>query len=246
MGIIWRVTIGVYGLGRFGAMWSQLLARSFDVVAYSRDEERPAPPGVARRSELEVARADALFLCVAISAMPEVCARLQPLLGASTLVMDTCSVKVLPARVMEEAFPAPRSVIATHPMFGPDSARQGLAGLPIVLCPVRSGEDELRSWTATFERLGLAVIVMSPEEHDRRAAYSQGITHLLGRVLADMQLGPSPISTLGYRRLLEIIEQTCNDSWQLFVDLQRLNPYTAEMRSRLRESIEKVMRRLEP
>ena len=86
---------------------------------------------------------------------------------------------------------------------------------------------------------------MSPDEHDRRAAYTQGVTHLVGRILADLGLESSPIATLGYRRLLEIVEQTCHDSWQLFLDLQRYNPYTAEMRHKLRGSIEGVMRRLE-
>jgi prephenate dehydrogenase len=240
------VTIGVYGLGRFGALWAELLSRRFTVLAYSRDASRGCPPGVRRASEAEVASCDAVFLCVAISAMREVCDRLRGRVGPRTVVLDTCSVKVHPARVMAESLPEPTALLATHPMFGPDSARGGIAGLPVVLCPVRSEPALLEEWRATFGSMGLEVLVMSPEEHDRRAAYTQGVTHFVGRVLAGMDLGSSPMSTVGYRKLLEIIEQTCNDSWQLFQDLQRFNPYTAEMRARLVDSIEGVLRKLEP
>jgi prephenate dehydrogenase len=86
---------------------------------------------------------------------------------------------------------------------------------------------------------------MSPQEHDRKAAYTQGITHYVGRVLADLDLEPSPISTLGYHKLLEIREQTCNDPWQLFLDLQRFNPYTKEMRERLHRSLDRMLKQLE-
>ena len=71
-------------------------------------------------------------------------------------------------------------------------------------------------------------------------AYSQGITHYIGRVLADLNLKNTKINTLGYKKILEIIQQTCNDSWQLFCDLQHFNPYTKKMRKDLHESIEKI------
>jgi prephenate dehydrogenase len=94
-----------------------------------------------------------------------------------------------------------------------------------------------RSWKS----LGLSVAVMDPDEHDRQAAFTQGVTHYLGRVLKDLGVGPSVIATVGYRRLLDIVEQTCNDPWQLFLDLQRYNPHTREMRERLGRSLDAVM-----
>jgi prephenate dehydrogenase len=224
-------------------MWASLLARHYPVLAFSRDPGRPAPAGVTRAGEEEVAGSDVLFLCVAISALEEVCERLAPRVAATTLVMDTCSVKVHPAAVMSRLFASPTPLLATHPMFGPDSI--GGAVLPMVLCPVRASQDTVEDWRGRFERMGLQVLTMSADEHDRRAANTQGVTHLVGRILADLGLEATPLATLGYRRLLEIVEQTCNDTWQLFLDLQRYNPYTVDMRNRLRASIERVMRRLE-
>jgi prephenate dehydrogenase len=93
--------------------------------------------------------------------------------------------------------------------------------------------------------MGLSVSDLEPEAHDREAAYTQGITHFIGRVLADMALAPSEIATVGYRQLLTVMEQTCNDPYQLFEDLQRFNPYTTEMRQRLQQSLNRLLESLE-
>jgi prephenate dehydrogenase len=184
---------------------------------------------------------DVIFLCVAISAMEEVVGQLAQRLSPGTLVMDTCSVKAYPVRLMERGLPAGISVIGTHPMFGPDSARHGIAGLPMILCPARNTEKELAGWNDFFASLGLSVSIMDAAAHDREAAYTQGVAHYIGRVLKDFGVRESPIATTGFRRLLEVVEQTCNDPWQLFLDLQRCNPYTAEMRLKLKKSLDSVM-----
>jgi prephenate dehydrogenase len=238
-------SVGVYGLGRFGAFYSSLLARSYPVKAYTRNPQTAAPDGVERVGEEEVLAQPVLILCVSISALPELLARIGPALQPGTLVMDTCSVKTAPVSWMRESLPRSVEILGTHPMFGPDSARQGLAGLPMILCPVRVDPRRLAHWSGYFSSLGLKVMPMKPEDHDREAAFTQGITHYIGRVLAGLQLRESPIATLGYRKLLEIIEQTCNDSRQLFLDLQVYNPFTREMRARLSESLESIARELD-
>jgi prephenate dehydrogenase len=120
-----------------------------------------------------------------------------------------------------------------------------VTGLPLVYAPARAPDEVSASWLRFFEGLGLRVLTMTPDQHDREAAMTQGVTHFLGRVLADMELDPSPIATVGYRKLLEVVEQTCNDPYQLFVDLQHYNPYTSQMRVRLQESLARMMASLE-
>jgi prephenate dehydrogenase len=233
--------VGVYGLGRFGSYWAGVLARHAEVMAWSRDRSHPSPHGVRPVSEDEVLAQPVLCFCVSISAFEEVLRRTAARIPAGTLVMDTCSVKSHPAALMDRLLAPGVSVLATHPMFGPDSGSASLDGLPMVLCPVRIAPAELERWQAFFASLGLSVSVMDPDEHDRQAAFTQGVTHYLGRVLKDFGVSPSAIGTLGYRRLLGIVEQTCNDPWQLFLDLQRFNPHTREMRERLRRSLDEVM-----
>jgi prephenate dehydrogenase len=242
------MTIGVYGLGRFGSFWAEMLARSASVCAYSRSADRATPPGVRRVGEDEVLSQPVVIFCVAISSLEEVLERSRGRLAREVLVMDTCSVKTHPVGLMERILPANASILGTHPMFGPDSARGpdkspfgGVSGLPMILCPVRIASRELERWRAFFASLGLSVSIMSPDEHDREAAFTQGVAHYIGRVLSDLGIRRSPIATVGYTKLLEIVEQTCNDPLQLFLDLQRFNPHTREMRQRLEKSLRAVM-----
>lgn len=233
--------VGIYGLGRFGAYWASQLARKFEVTAWSRNLDRPCPPEVRRVDEDEILSVDVLILCVAISAMEEVLERIAPRLKGGTLVMDTCSVKVHPAQAMMRILPEDVDILATHPMFGPDSGKNGLKGLPLVFSPLRMRGDSASRWRDNFRSLGLQVIDMTPDEHDREAAYTQGITHFIGRVLGCLNLSPSEIATAGYRGLLDIVTQTCNDPWKLFLDLQSYNHYTVQMRDELHGAIGGMM-----
>ena len=52
------------------------------------------------------------------------------------------------------------------------------------------------------------------------------------------------INTFGFNELLGVIEQTCNDSWDLFKDLQRFNPYTNTMIDNLVDKIEKIHKQI--
>ena len=234
------MTIGVYGLGRFGSFWAEALGRTEnDVVAYSRSPHS-VNGNVRIVEEDEVLSSDLLFFCVAISSFEEVLIKVRERIGKNTVVMDTCSVKTYPSMWMEKHLDKEIYKIATHPMFGPDSARDGLFGLPIVMSEISQKDEHYESVKNLFLSMGLKVIEMSADEHDREAAFSQGVTHFVGRVLSDMKLQSCDIATKGYKALLEIVEQTCNDPLSLFCDLQRYNPYTQDMRHALRRSIEDV------
>lgn len=239
------MVVGVYGLGRFGAFWAECLAKRFVVKGYSRNPERTVDSRVQRVTEDEVLSCDALFLCVAISAMEEVLERIASRVQEHTVVFDTCSVKVVPVDLMESILPDSVRVIGTHPMFGPDSGRDGIDGLPLCFSPVRVSESVADRWRTIFLSMGLRLIELTPDAHDREAAYTQGVTHFIGRVLENLELAKSEIGTVGYAKLLEIVEQTCNDPFQLFLDLQRYNPYTDGMRDRLSMALERVRRSLE-
>jgi prephenate dehydrogenase len=235
------MTIGIYGLGRFGSFWGGVLAEYHTVLGWTRIPGREIPSRIRPAAEEEVLGCDVLMFCVSISSFREVLRRTADGISKETLVMDTCSVKMMPVRWMLELLPEDTKILGSHPMFGPDSGAAGISGLPMVLCPVRLAEQELIFWTKEFRRLGLDVLRMSAEEHDHQAAYSQGITHFIGRVVKDLDLERYPISTLGFQKMLEVAEQTCNDPFQLFLDLQRYNPYTGEMRDRLYASLKKML-----
>ena len=241
------MTVGVYGLGRFGRFWASVLARKFDTVkGFSRSQKEDLPPGVVQVTEDDLLEVDALFLCVSISAFADVIEAIAPRLRPGMVLFDTCSVKLYPAEIMRTRIAPDIQTIATHPMFGPDSGKNGVEGLPMVMSPVTAREETFGYWKDLFGSYGMSVIEMTPDEHDHQAAYTQGVTHFIGRVLQDLHLSESRIGTIGYHKLLEIVEQTCNDPLQLFYDLQRYNPYTGEMRSAVYRSFQHTLRMLEP
>lgn len=234
--------VSVYGYGRFGKIWADILAGSFHVKVFSRSgiKTDEVGPGIEITDEKKIFDCDALFFCVAISSFEEVLKKSICSFKKDTVFFDTCSVKVLPVNWMNQYLPQGSRIIATHPMFGPDSYLQTARKLPIVVCNVSADSGTFNEWVAYFTSKSLQVELMTPEKHDEMTARSQGITHYVGRVLADLELHPTRIDTLGYKMILEVIEQTCHDSWQLFLDLQNYNPYAEKMRESLADSIGRV------
>jgi prephenate dehydrogenase len=238
--------IGVIGLGRFGSLWARLLAAKGGVLGYNRSPGRPTPAGVTAATLEQVCACDTLFLCVSISAVEETALAIADHIRPGTVVLDTCSVKEYPLSVLRKTLPEEVGIIGTHPMFGPDSVKDGLNGLPMIICRERADEEIVQFWIDRFCGLGLSVIEMTAAEHDREAAYTQGITHFVGRVLRELDVQPSRIATLGYRKILEVVEQTCNDPMQLFVDLQRHNRFTVDMRRDLTAAFSRIVDKLGP
>ena len=157
----------------------------------------------------------------------------------NTTIVDVCSVKLYPVKVMEKLLPKDVGIIATHPMFGPDSYGP-FRELKIVTYPVRDIYKKYNILQRLFKNQSISVVEMSPDEHDKEAAMSQGITHFIGRVLSESGVVSTKINTLGFNELLGVINQTCNDSWALFKDLQNYNPYTADMIKKIEYGISSV------
>ena len=236
--------IGIYGLGRFGMFWANTLSENVkdaQVVAYSKHSK-----GFKNTVSVEEClSSDLIFFCTSISSFEDVLKNNAHLIKKGATVLDTCSVKVNPALWMKKYLNVDEyTLIATHPMFGPDSAKDGIKNLPLVFSPLSKENEKTKAVEDMFNSMGLNVVKMSVREHDKQAAYSQGITHFVGRTLSTLGLDDTCIATNGYKTLMTIVEQTCNDSMQLFYDLQRFNPYAKEMRLSLQVALEKVLNQL--
>ncbi len=239
--------IGLIGYGRFGRLTVQHLSPDCEVVVHTRrTQKRDDIAGAGGRLvSLENAGAqDMVILCVPISAMQAMLKRIAPLLNPKALVMDVCSVKTYPVQWMRELLPDTVEILATHPMFGPDSAKKSIAGHKIVLCPERINPERYAKIKNWLEAKKLVVIETSPTQHDQEIATSLALTHFIGRSLSELGAVPLDIDTEGYKRLLHILEVTGNDTWQLFEDMNRYNPYALEKRQALLAAMTKVDRHL--
>lgn len=224
---------GVIGYGRFGQLWAETLKSFGEVRVYDPNPQRFGTQASSKASTLaEAAAADMVFLTVPISAFEESCKTVRPHLNPKAIVMDCCSVKTHPARVMEQTFPKTQAIIATHPLFGPDSVQHtgGLQGHRIVVCPVHCTADQKQHVITLFAKMGLSPIEATPDEHDRQMARSQGLIHFIGRGLEALHLQSQQLSTPDFQALININAMVVNDAWQLFLDMHRFNPYTKEVR----------------
>ncbi len=237
-----KTAVSIIGYGRFGPVLTGLLKGAHQVYAYDVDDisQLAAGSGATACTWDEAVQADTIFLAVPIRELKRVVARLAKDIKPGQTVIDVCSVKVYPATVLKEHLMEGVHIIASHPLFGPDSCTEGFADLPIMMHPVSKAGKAYQYWHSYFSRMGLLVMEMSPEEHDRVAARSQGITHFIGRVLTEYGIAATDIDTEGFRDLLSVVEQTCHDSLQLFHDLENYNPYTMEMVGQLIEAMETV------
>lgn len=238
--------IGIIGFGRFGQIFAKHLKNHAEIiVANHSDKAKEAKDlGVQWSAGDEVFKVDTLIFCVPISETKKALEAAKDKILPGTVVMDACSVKVYPCQWMKEILGDQAEIIGTHPMFGPDSARETLAGRQMILCPISLSRGKLDSLTAFFKGLNLEVVTSTPDDHDRQAAKCLALTHFIGRALSRTGVGQQSITTLGFERLRTVIETVEHDSWQLFEDMNRFNPYAAIVRSQFIENAKKIDQQL--
>jgi prephenate dehydrogenase len=236
--------IGIIGNGRFGQLWASILSKNFSVLIY---DNKPVLEHTTNSLE-EILACDTVFFCVPISSLKQaLCATLEPLAKSQhkPLIADVCSLKLYPQQLMEELFPPGQEAMLTHPMFGPDSVNQfGLTGQKIVLDKFRASSDQYERWTSFFSSIGLSVIEMGADEHDRLAAQSLGLVHFVGRTLEEFGFIPTAIDSPNVSRLHEVVSSVTRDSEELFRDMQLLNPHMSEVRTRLSQAQQKLSEKL--
>lgn len=222
-------TLGIIGFGAFGRLAASHLANRFAVVVHDShvDPAAISAAGCLPVDLVVAAAADVVLIAVPVQAMESVIMAIAPHVRAGATVIDVASVKLLPSQWLSRHIPDTTHIVATHPLFGPQSAARGLSALPLVVCPIR-GERHLRV-AALGEELGLHVVVTTAEEHDREMAYVQGLTHLIGRSLVQMGIPDEMLKTQSYQHLLDLTGLIGNDSFDLFSAIQTLNPFAREV-----------------
>ncbi|WP_202913376.1 prephenate dehydrogenase [Acuticoccus sediminis] len=227
-------SITIIGFGAFGRLVAAVLASHARVSVYDQSPDAWSAASalgfevIASTKEIST---DIVVLAVPVQSLSEVLLDIAPLLRPGQVVVDVCSIKEEPARMMRQLLPPHVEVLASHPMFGPGSVKNGVAGAQIVLCPVRG--TRWRAFAVFLRRtLGLEVIVTTPEEHDRQAAMTQGLTHLLAR--AFQALGERPrIRTRSFDLILEALAMVTNDAPEIYEAVTRGNRHVDPLRQDL-------------
>ncbi|MDR2161789.1 MAG: prephenate dehydrogenase/arogenate dehydrogenase family protein [Desulfovibrio sp.] len=154
--------------GRMGAM----LARRFALAGYPVSGLEAAPEeGGPERTARVLARSRLVLLCVPVFSLEEVLGVIAPHLGREHILLDITSVKTLPLRWMEAAFPG--RVVGAHPLFGPAPEPEEMR-----VALVRGGRAEAeacREAELLFQRIGCATFWTTAQLHDLGVGLAQSL-----------------------------------------------------------------------
>ena len=181
-----------------------------------------------------------------------------------------------------EHLPRECDILCTHPMFGPDSGKNGWQNLNFVYEKTRidqlvldssasiqqqtsesfvnmtggvhsihedseahvEGVDRIERFLSIWEEEGCRMVPMSCADHDSYAANSQFITHLMGRILGNQGLSPTPIDTMGFQSVLKLVDSTTADSFELFYGLYKYNQNSMDTIIHLQSAMADVVLKL--
>jgi prephenate dehydrogenase len=233
--------VAIIGNGRFGQVLFKLLKDDFLASVFNSKNSKT-------ESDLnKIYENEVIFFAVPISSFESVIKSHKKYFKENHLLIDVLSVKMHPKKIFEKHLRGLKTqALLTHPMFGPDSSKNGFNGLPLIMDKFKANENNYNFWKDFFINKGLKIIDLTAQQHDKLAANSQGLTHFIGRLLEKFDLKPTEIDSLGTKKLQEVMGQTCNDTWQLFNDLQNFNPYTKAMRIKLGRTYDLLYNQLLP
>lgn len=180
-----------------------------------------------------VKEADLVFLAVPLSVLEQICRQIAPHLPKGAIVTDTGSTKTNVVKIMSDTLPDRRFFLGGHPMAG--SEKTGLDGATellfenaaYLLTPLPGcSEEVIRVVRNCVELLGAHVIILSPEEHDRKVAAVSHLPHVVASALAGMlgryearEGGYFPLAAGGFRDSTRI---ALSDS-SMWTDILRQN-----------------------
>lgn len=224
----------IVGYGRFGQLLAELLREDYEVRIFDNDESRQklaSDRGFQTVGLNELGDAETIFICVPISVLEEFLKSAKEHISKKAVVMDVCAVKSYPLKLLKEHL-SENQLLGTHPLFGPDSAKNGLKGLKIVFCNISAEKKIVAKWKHFWQSKGIRVQASTADEHDHDMIYSLGLTQTLARFVNRMDLPELTMTTRNFDAVNDILRLALSDTDQLFHDMLRFNPYFDEMKEK--------------
>ncbi|MGH1365565.1 MAG: prephenate dehydrogenase/arogenate dehydrogenase family protein [Calditrichia bacterium] len=217
--------IAIVGKGNFGRGLQQLLnsyAPQFDIIMLDK------LPDSELIGDLDVIKTCKVVIpAVPLSKFENVTQQISEVVQPGSIVIDVCTTKYYPATVMERLLPKSVDLIASHPLFGPESLRMAnwnLTGLNLVIWPLRITDERFVAIEDALKATGMNIVRKSPEDHDKTLADSQFLSLLVGALLERLDITSSEMNTRSFDELLDVKETTRND-YHILLDVFRYNPF---------------------
>jgi len=220
----------VLGAGKMGVWFAKYCKENGDnVILADRKKEKLKLLGKELGVETSdfagaVKAADRIMICVSISSFEEVVKKIAPIVREDQVVMDICSIKEFPVKVMHENIKR-GLVLGTHPLFGPGS--KGIKHKTYILTPTNDAEakyaEGFKQW---LDKEEAHVFIMSPKKHDELMSVVLGLPHFLGLAACETLLEQKnfletkQVAGTTYRMLFTLAEATALETPDLYANLQ--------------------------
>jgi prephenate dehydrogenase len=242
--------LGIVGFGDFCQFWVEYFQDDFEEIFYysRRDIKRLYPKTIIQTDIETVCSADYIMIGVVVQHFEETIEKMKPYLKSGTVVFDVCSVKKIPATYMLNLLPNHINIIATHPLFGPKSGKNGIENLNIMLDPLRCSNEKYKFLHSVFKNsMKLNILNMDCDQHDKEMSHVQALTHFIARGIKGLGGLDSSISakTKGYEALLTLENNIGLDSFSLFESIENYNPYATTIRKEFIKSLEFIDKELD-
>ena len=232
--------IGLIGYGNFGKFIHENLSEYFSFHIYDINQSNR---DIVFSNLKTCLSKEIIIISIPVQYIEDFLINNSNLFNKTSLVLDVSSVKIKPLQLMDRYLPKDIGIIGTHPLFGPNSFPKSEDGdnkkFKIALCPYRNTD-----WahTADFlaDKLGLDVIIKTPEEHDREMAYIQGLSHLIAKAMNEMDIKEMNLKTRSYEYLLKMYQMLKNDTDDLFMTIENENPFAEEARNQFIKQLNKI------
>lgn len=236
-------SVGIVGFGAFGKLLTGLLLPHVQVFVCDKNRAlgSEVPAGATFTDVSEVAKCSVVVIATDLKGLESVCIELAGFITPQTTVMDICSVKARPSEILVRILGGRCRLLATHPLFGPQSvaANGGTQGLKMMWHELEGGPfPELEEiWR---QLLGVELLRMTPEEHDKEMAWVHGLTFFVGRALLNTQPPESKLATHYYNELMDLVHLERSQSMELFMTIQQGNPFAEDVRNLFIKNLEEL------
>ena len=237
-----NLSVGIIGLGSFGRFIADICPSGVKVLGF---DERLVyrPENVTYASFDEVAQCDIVFLAIPLGTYTAVLSRVKKVLRKETLIVDICSVKTTPGYLLRQFLPDHKNLLVTHPLFGPQSAAKSTKGHKLIVTS-SSGERAEQVIRFCEEKLELDVERMSDEQHDRAMATIHALTFFIARSLKEIHIPRETLMTPSYQVLLDLADLDRAHSQELFLTIEKGNPYSKQIYSEFVKEVQKLEKEL--
>ncbi len=235
-----KTTIGIIGLGLMGGSFSLALQKTSDAYRFVGLDHNKAHCREALELGLvqeivqtldEIKHCDVIILTIPVDGIISISQQLTDL-DPDCTVIDFGSTK----KKISDAIPETirHNFVTAHPMtgtekFGPSAALEDLyTDKVVVLCDLgKSGKYQIELAEKLFQNIGMNLVVMDAEEHDRHAAFISHMPHAVSYSLANAVMKQEAKTSIvalaggGFKDMSRIAKSSPN-MWE---DIFRQNKY---------------------